>query len=64
LAEGEVIGAVKSKIANIFAILAARGIAVDDETRARIEGCADLVMLQRWIVRAVSAASAAEVVAP
>jgi PD-(D/E)XK nuclease family transposase len=59
---GERAGVVKTRIADIFAILATRGIAVDSEARARIEGCTDVATLERWFVRAVTAASAAEVV--
>ena len=59
LAQGEV----KAKVAAVLSILEARGIAVDGETQARIEGCSNLPTLERWIVRAVTAASAAEVVA-
>jgi hypothetical protein len=67
LAEGEAAGLLKGKvegkISSSFAILAARGLVVDAEARARIEGCTDLATLDRWLVRAVTAASAAEVVA-
>jgi hypothetical protein len=59
LAQGEI----KAKVAAVLSILEARGIAADGETRARIEGCSNLPTLEQWIVRAVTAASAAEVVA-
>jgi predicted transposase/invertase (TIGR01784 family) len=47
----------------ILALLAARGIPVRDEARAHIEACRDSELLNRWIVRAASAASVEEVFA-
>jgi hypothetical protein len=58
LAEGETRGEVKAKSAAILAFLAARGIAVSTEVRARIEACKDAASLDRWIIRAATAASA------
>jgi hypothetical protein len=46
------------EIAAILAILTARGLAVSDETRARIEACKEAASLDRWIVCAATAASA------
>lgn len=43
--------------------LAARGIPVDAEARARIEACQDLATIDRWIVRAATAASVEDVLA-
>lgn len=75
LAEGEAIGLAKGhksglvegetagKVAAIFAILAARGISVTAEARARIEGCKDGASLDRWITRAATAASTEDVLA-
>ena len=45
-------------------VLAARGFAVDDTTRQRVEACVDMATLQRWIQRAIQAPSLAEVFAP
>lgn len=59
LAEGETAG----KAAAILAFLAARGISVGAEARARIEACKDGAILDAWIVRAATAASAEEVIA-
>ena len=56
-------GSVKAK-ADAVAVLAARGIAVSNEIRARIEACKDAPTLDRWIVRAVTVTSAEDVVAP
>jgi hypothetical protein len=56
--EGEASG----KPTVILAFLAARGIAVNDEIRAHLEACVDTQTLYRWIARAVTAASAEEVI--
>ena len=63
-AEGKAEGEAKGKAAAILAFLAARGIAVDPETRARITTCADRAALDLWIVRAATAGTAQDVVAP
>jgi PD-(D/E)XK nuclease family transposase len=66
-AEGEAAGFAKGETAGqvraILALLAARGIAVSSETRARIEACKDAATLDRWITRAATAGSAEEVIA-
>jgi hypothetical protein len=46
---------------SILAVFASRGIAATDEDRTRLSECDDLARLQRWLVRALSAAAAAEV---
>jgi len=56
-------GATGAKIAAILAVLAARGVPVSAEVRSVIEACKDVAMLDRWIVRAATAASAEEVIA-
>src|SRR5262249_8340101 len=58
---GEVKGEVKAKVGAILAVLAARGIAVSGGARARIEACKDVQMLDRWIGRAATMASAEDV---
>jgi len=45
----------------ILKVLAARGVAVGDEARARILACRDLDTLNRWISRAAVAQSIDEV---
>ena len=60
-ARGETAGVVKGKVAAILAVVAARGIPVGHEIRARIEACTDVKTLDRWLVRAVTAASAEEI---
>jgi hypothetical protein len=45
----------RTKADALFAVLGARGIAVDDTGRASILACRDLATLDRWIIRAVTA---------
>lgn len=61
-ARGRAEGLAEGKASAILAFLAARGLPVDDATRARIEGCDDPATLDRWIARAATAATAQEVV--
>lgn len=63
-AEGRAEGRVEGKITAILTFLAARGIAVTAEARARIEACQDLATLDRWITRAATAAPVEDVLAP
>lgn len=58
-----VIEAIKNegKAAAILAVLAARGVLVREETRARILGCREAAVLEQWIVRAATASSAEDV---
>lgn len=60
-AEAKVERAVVSTQENILAVLAARGIACSEGARARIVECADLSVLQGWLVRALSVAAAEEI---
>lgn len=66
-AEGETAGFTKGetagKVTALLAFLAARGLTVSEEVRARIEACKDAETLNQWIARAVTATSADEVVA-
>lgn len=55
-AEGEAQGEAKA----VLAVLDARGIAVDEASRAAITGCTDLGQLDVWVRRAVTVASARE----
>jgi Uma2 family endonuclease len=48
---------------SILRVLAKRGIACNEAERATIEACRDLATLHRWLDRAVTARSAAEVFA-
>jgi hypothetical protein len=49
---------------DILLVLKTRGIAVPPEIEQRIATCTDPAMLSRWLTRAVTAQSAAEVVEP
>ncbi|MBI3947916.1 MAG: Rpn family recombination-promoting nuclease/putative transposase [Armatimonadetes bacterium] len=62
-ARGRAEGRAEARAEAVLAVLAARGIAVDREARARILACTDGAALDRWIARAAVAASAEEVVA-
>jgi len=50
------------RVVAILAVLAARGVEVREETRARILGCGEGAVLDRWSVGAATAASAEDVV--
>jgi hypothetical protein len=53
-------GEARGKRAALQTVLATRGLALDDALRARIEACNDLTRLDRWLARALTAASARE----
>ena len=55
-------GLTKGKAEALLAVLAARGLPVSPELRERVLGCTDIGRLEAWLTRAVSAASAAEVI--
>ena len=59
----QAVQAIEALRAGLLALLAARGLAVTDEARDRVTLCDDPAMLQRWLLRAVSAASVEEVLA-
>ena len=61
--EGHKAGVKEGHVSAILAIFAARGIAVSEETRARIAACTDLTLVEKWIGLAVTVASADELVA-
>jgi hypothetical protein len=58
-AEGETLALTRA----ILALLAARGISVSVEARARIEACKDVSTLDRWVILAATARSVEEVIA-
>jgi hypothetical protein len=58
-AEGEATALARA----ILALLAARGVPVSAEARARIEACKDVATLDRWVVLAATARSAEELLA-
>lgn len=51
------VGRAEGEAAALFAVLDARGFAVTDDQRARILACLDVVELERWVRRAVTATS-------
>jgi hypothetical protein len=57
-AEGEAQGRAKA----LLGVLTARGIAVPDDVRARISGCTDLDVLDRWLASAATAMAISDVV--
>jgi hypothetical protein len=57
VAEGLVQGMARA----LLAFLAAHGLVVDDAQRARVLACQDTALLDRWIMRAATATSAADV---
>jgi hypothetical protein len=60
-ARGEARGEAKGKASALLQILAARGLEIPDDARARVLGCLDLAQLDAWLARAVTATSVAEV---
>jgi hypothetical protein len=62
VAHGEARGRAEGEAKGVLTVLAARGIAVPDELRARILSCSDLAQLDRWLTRAATATSADDVV--
>jgi predicted transposase/invertase (TIGR01784 family) len=62
ITEGHTKGKAEGKAESILTILAARGLAVDEVTHARLKGCLDATTLDRWLFLAISASSASDVV--
>lgn len=62
-AKGEARGEVRGKRDALLTILAARGLTVSSDARARIETCAETATLDRWIAKAVRAATLDEALA-
>ncbi|WP_437516024.1 Rpn family recombination-promoting nuclease/putative transposase [Sorangium sp. So ce1099] len=61
--EGHASGQISGRAAALLAFLAARGISVSSEARARIDACKSPATLDRWILRVATAASVEEVLA-
>jgi flagellar biosynthesis/type III secretory pathway protein FliH len=59
---GKAEGIVEGQVTAVLTILDARGIPVSEEVRATIKACTDAGLLGRWIARAATAGTAAEVV--
>ncbi|MDQ0933887.1 hypothetical protein [Streptomyces turgidiscabies] len=65
LAEGQAKGLAEGELqraaGDVLTVLTERGIDVPEDARERITGCGDLEALSRWLRRAVTAPSAAEI---
>jgi hypothetical protein len=61
-AEGEAQGEARGKASALLQILAARGLEVPDDARARVLACLDLAQLDAWLASALTATSVAEVI--
>jgi hypothetical protein len=59
-ARGKAEGEARGEAQALLAVLDARGLAMDDNTRATILACTDTTRLHRWIKRAVTAPTAAD----
>ena len=58
---GEARGVAQGEARALIQVLAARGLALTDAHRARILACTDAAMLDRWVARAVTAATVDDV---
>jgi hypothetical protein len=59
--EGEARGEAKGARADLLIVIAARGITLDEEGRARIDACTDATTLDAWLARAAQAATSEDV---
>jgi hypothetical protein len=62
-AEGKAEGWAEGAAAALLKILTRRGLTLTPDQRRRIMGCADVAMLERWLDRALSVSSTAELLA-
>jgi Uma2 family endonuclease len=60
-AEGRAEGHARGRAESVIAVLEARGLEVPADLRARILACTDLGRLDRWLVRAMTAAAAEDI---
>lgn len=63
-ADGELLGQVRGRASAIVSLLEARGFSVSADLRQRVMTCIDLVLLDQWLRRGVTACSIEEVFAP
>jgi hypothetical protein len=61
VAEGLAKGVAEGLAKGILAVLAARGLPLDGATRERFVTCTDVPTLERWLQRAATASSVADV---
>jgi hypothetical protein len=59
-ARGEARGLIKAKAQDVLAVLTARGLSVPDAVRERVLACQDIEQLDTWLIRAVHAQHAEE----
>jgi hypothetical protein len=62
-AEGKARGKAEGEAAALLKIVTRRGLTLSAEQRRRIMGCTDVAMLERWLDRALSVSSVAELLA-
>lgn len=62
-AEGKAEGKAQGKAEALLTILAARGVVVSEVVREKILACSDQVMLDRWLLQAMTVSSADEILA-
>lgn len=60
VSQGRAEGRAEGEAAALLTVLAARGVDVPDEARARITACTELDQLETWIRRAATADSVAD----
>jgi predicted transposase/invertase (TIGR01784 family) len=63
IAKGKAEGEAKGKAQAVLSVLEARGLAISAAQRARVLDCADLVQLESWLRKAVTAKVASELFA-
>jgi hypothetical protein len=61
IAEGKVEGKAEGKAEALLTILSIREVPITDEERQRIIACREIAHLDRWVARAVTATSIADV---
>jgi predicted transposase YdaD len=59
-AKGKIEGKIEGKADSVLSVLNARGVAVSEETEQRIRSCTEPDRLSQWLIRALSATSAAD----
>jgi hypothetical protein len=60
-AEGEARGRAEGEARSLLRVLAARGFDVPDDTRDQVMSCTDTTQLNRWLDKAATAKTLAEV---
>lgn len=56
-------GRAEGEASALLRVLAARGFVVDSATEERVRSCHEVALLERWVTRAVTAATLADVFA-